>query len=257
MRILIILGILGSAAPAAAWDGGRNWWDDPDGANPGGGGLFATGGQRDHGIKCEDCHVDNPSGTFEARFQFTPALTETAGQFIYQPGQRYQVDVSMIGEVIVPTCDPYMEHTNNFAATFEDEDGASIGVLETDSGRIQSSCPPDWPMTAPAGTTGIYRDCEVVFAYGADRTTWRFWWTAPAAGAGTVSMFYGMVDGDCMMNSLDDVVVTGERVLREPSTAAAASPTPTPPRRAAGAGSVALLLAIAAICGRRSPTSRR
>jgi hypothetical protein len=31
-----------------------------------------------------------------------------------------------------------------------------------------------------------------------------FFWTAPPVGSGIVTAYYGVVDGDCMMDSLND-----------------------------------------------------
>jgi hypothetical protein len=146
----------------------------------------------------------------------------------YSPGQRYRIDVAILNESLGPPCDQYMAHHNNFAANFELASGAPAGTLESDSGQIQTSCPPDFtdPQT---GTTALYGDCEVVFPRrGENMEAWTFYWTAPSAPP-EVRLFYGATDGDCMMTSLgdDDVVVADLTFVA--ATSAADPPEPGRP----------------------------
>jgi len=47
-------------------------------------------------------------------------------------------------------------------------------------------------------------------------TKWDFSWTAPAAGAGEIKAWYGVVDGDTHgSSSLDDDTIQGARKLLE------------------------------------------
>ena len=61
--------LLGTNA-ARAWDGPELWYEPAHGAVPGGGGIFGTGGERDHHITCEHCHVDRPIQPAIASFAF-------------------------------------------------------------------------------------------------------------------------------------------------------------------------------------------
>lgn len=222
MRAAILTVVLLSIPTTAlAWDGPELWYAPATAASPGGGGIIGTGGQRDHGITCLDCHRDREETTLDVTFTFTPPLDESGpADARYAPGQRYRIDVAMVNEQLGPPCDQYMAHHNNFAANFELPSGAPAGILESDSGQSQASCPPDFtdPTT---GTTALYGDCEVVFPRrGENLTSWTFYWTAPSTPA-EVRLFYGATDGDCMMTSLGDAVVVGDRTLVAASATAA------------------------------------
>ena len=67
MRTLLLSFGLLLAAPALAhaWDGPGLWYAAAHGAQPGGGGLIATGGRGDHGLGCSACHV-SPSRQIQA-----------------------------------------------------------------------------------------------------------------------------------------------------------------------------------------------
>jgi hypothetical protein len=213
MRAIVIATLLVLAPGAAlAWDGPELWYASPSAANPGGGGIVGTGGKRDHRITCLDCHRERVETNLDVSFTFTPPLQTSGPAFGYALGQRYRVDVRMLNEALGPPCDPYMAHHNNFAANFELASGAAAGVLESDSGQSQSSCPPDF--TDPtSGTTALYGDCAVVFPRrGENMTAWSFYWTAPSTAA-EVKLFYGATDGDCMMSSFGDAVIVGSKTL--------------------------------------------
>ncbi len=228
-RRLVIAAILLLSARAEAWDGSSAWYRAADASDPGGAGIFGTGGGHDHGVACLDCHIDRDlTNTIDASATFTPPLTPMAGVFAYVPGQTYGVRVDLIGEFLTPGgvgCGPFLMHTNNFAAEFDDASGAPAGTLASDSGN---GCPTPWPSGAapvPAtGTTGLANDCQVIFSRmdlpdGSDqgRTSWSFQWTAPAGGP--VTLHYGVVDGNCDMNSDHDAVVMKQQTLVAPSAA--------------------------------------
>jgi hypothetical protein len=225
MRSLLISITILLSAPAHAWDGPVNWWDAADGQDPGGSGLFGTGSARDHGITCGNCHIDNDKqqGQINFTFDFTPALGSVGTKKAYTPGQTYNVDVNLVGEYLgITGCAQYQSHTNNFAATFE-AGGKTVGALANDSTPLMTSasCVTSWPNPAPNGTTGLYGDCRVIFGAGPagetipGLTTWHFQWTAPAAGTGMVTMFWGGVDGNCDMMSMGDAVKSGTLDLAE------------------------------------------
>jgi len=240
---IAVAGVLaGAATPAAAWDGPAMWYAPVGGPTSGGGGIFGTGGQRDHHITCLDCHVDPVDTGMSLDFQFDPPLAG-ADASIYTPGQRYRVDVRMLGAS--PSCGNPV-NIDNFAATFEDDAGTTVGLLESDSGQSQGNCPTDYPNPS-TGTTALFRDCQVIFSRGLENARmWRFYWTAPPAG--TVRLYYGAVDGDCWMNSRDDAVDTGRRTLTAASAAApgrSATGAPAPTGSPLGALIVLGLLVVA------------
>src|SRR5688572_6957029 len=207
LGIVVVVASLAVAQAARAWDGPTLWYEQAHGAVPGGGGIFGTGGARDHNITCEACHVERPTGVIDAALVFTPPLGDVAGMKVYSPGQTYQVRLDLVGELVgLSGCGPYGRNINNFAATFE-ADGQPAGLLMSDSGQSQDACPTNYDMSW-AGTTALYRDCDVVLATDNDdgRTSWFFSWRAPAAGSGMVTVSYGVVDGDCSMMSMGDAV---------------------------------------------------
>ena len=63
----------------------------------------------------------------------------------------------------------------------------------------------------------MYGDCHAVLSLSHEGlTSWTFDWIAPVAGAGDVTMFVGMVDGDHRGDSsLDDDAVERAFPLRE------------------------------------------
>lgn len=195
------------AGGAAAWDGPGQWWKPAHDKDPGGGGIYGTGGQGDYGIKCTDCHV-KPKEIIDASVTPLPAWGMLGAAKTYTPGRRYEITVRLLKESLgMSGCGPYVGHVNNFVGTFEDGAGKPAGMLETDSGRKSTACPkaaPD-PKTA-SGTTWIYGDCRAVIpTHVPDGTTqWKFYWTAPPVGAGDVTFFAGVGDGNCEMNSTGD-----------------------------------------------------
>ena len=245
MRSLIAIALL-LAVPslAQAFDGQDLWYTPANGGiappgdmtalPPGGGGIFGTGGAHDYGITCGNCHLNDKlqQGKIDLAFVFSPALGSVAGQATYKPGQTYTVTATMSGEHLGQSgCDQYVTgNINNFAATIENASGKTAGALSSDSGQSSTSCPAKAPMVS-SGTTMVYGDCKVIFSMGgaktdAGRVSWTFTWTAPAAGSGALTMFWGVVDGDCMMDSLNDDVKVGTTRMAE-ATAAREQRTPT------------------------------
>jgi hypothetical protein len=222
MKTLIITVIMLAAAPAFAWDGPGMWYRAADDANPGGGGILGTGGGHDHGIKCTDCHVDRamePNLMFA--MTFSPALTNNT----YVAGQRYTITARLTGaQLAASSCATANgKNVDGFAASFEDDTGASAGMLAADDGQSAPSC--TLPSPPPPGTTALDGDCKVIFANSTPNTTqWTFSWTAPTSGA--VHIYWGSVDGDCDMMSMNDAVVTGSMTLASPPAAAPAMSWP-------------------------------
>ena len=220
---LAFLATLTAASVAHAWDGPTLWYDPADGMPPGGGGIFGTGAARDHGITCQDCHVDPPDGDVELRFRFSPSLASMNGLDAYQPGQTYDVTVELVGELLTGPCAPDAKNNNGFAATFADATGQPAGMLASDSGQSGTDCPTAYPDPG-TGTTVLYRDCDVAMPEDYERTSWQFRWTAPSAGTGPVTLHFGGVDGNCDMMSMGDLVVVGQRDLVPAPAVAAREP---------------------------------
>jgi hypothetical protein len=215
MKAIIISIIVATAAPAYAWDGPGMWYRAADDANPGGAGILGTGGAHDHGIKCSDCHVDRVAEpALKLAFVFAPPIVND----VYTPNQTYTVTAQLTGAQVGVGCSG--NNVDNFAAAFEDDSGAAVGTLVSDSGQRGPSC--TLPTPPPAGTTGLDGDCDVIFSIaGANVDTWTFTWTAPASGP--VHIYFGAVDGNCDMMSMNDAVTTGSRTLA-PATLTSSRP---------------------------------
>jgi hypothetical protein len=137
------------------------------------------------------------------------------GQTTYEPGQRYQVDVQLVGEHLgLSNCVAGATNLNHFVASFEDASGNVAGALAADSGQSSAACPSTAP-TMPSGTTLTYGDCRAVFSTGKTQTAWTFTWTAPVKTSGPVTVYYGAVDGNCDMMSMNDDVKVGALRLNE------------------------------------------
>jgi hypothetical protein len=202
------------ALPAPAWDGDE-YWERQNNDNIGGsGGIWATGARRDHGITCAHCHINDANQ--QGRVGLTPSFSPPLGAGgKYTPGTRYTVTMTMTGEWLgLSGCGAYVTHTNGFGAAFELSTGASAGLLESDSGQSAANCLQT--SQSDGGTTLTYGRCTAVVSKAAlARTNWTFFWTAPAAGAGAVTLYWGVVDGNCDMMSMGDDVKTGKQTLPE------------------------------------------
>jgi len=240
-------------ATARAWDGPEYWYANAAGQPAGAGGIIGTGSARDHAITCAHCHT-KAAGMIDLKLDFTPALPTVGGQQTYEPGQTYQIAVKLVGEHLgLSGCGQYLSHTNNFAASFEDPSGKPAGKLTSDSGQTSTSCPPAVPSPIN-GTTVLWGDCHAITSSGKQNTaSWGFSWTAPASGAGAVTVFYGAVDGNCDMMSMNDDVKVGAIKLGE-ATAMVAPPG------GAGRGKLAALLGlipVGIVVARRRPRRAR
>lgn len=237
MRKLIIVllqAVFLCAAPSAFAFPFLNSWHTPAAtpsgtatqARAGAGGIYGTGSSRDFGISCAHCHIKAP-GKIDVTITPTPAWNMKNGMPAYVPGAKYDITVTMIpgagGELKGSVA---TNNLNGFAATFEDASGNAVGMLTTDTNPVITSqnCTATAPATNPmVGTTYLYGTAgacyNIVFIPRPGPTTvWKFSWTAPAAGKGQVTMFYGVVDGDADgSNSQNDDVKQGTlKVLEGP-----------------------------------------
>jgi hypothetical protein len=226
MKTILLIAILCSSRVALAWDGPGLWYARADGPNPGGGGILGTGGGHDHGIKCTDCHVERKTENLTFDMTFSPPLVNNT----YAANTQYTITAKLMGaQLATSSCSTSGGKNNDgFAASFEDDNGDNVGSLAADDGQSAPSC----TLTNPAptsGTTALDGDCDVIFSLGkANMTAWTFAWTAPSSGS--VHIYWGAIDGDCDMMSMNDGAVTGSRTLDPapqfaPSTAARMSNT--------------------------------
>src|SRR5262249_49996262 len=218
---VIIAALFALLAPrtAAAWDGPQLWYMRASDAQPGGSGIIATGGVLDHNVTCANCHLKAES-KIDVKFTFSPALPTVGRLPTYTAGQKYQVTATLEGEHLgLANCGQYTSNVNNFAATFEDAGGKFAGVIASDSGQSSANCPVDPPPNPINGSTVTYRDCHAIIGTGGTLTQWNFTWTAPAASAGPLTLYYGAVDGNCDMMSMNDDVKTGTMKIGAPTAA--------------------------------------
>jgi hypothetical protein len=214
--LLAFMAAMTSSVAALAWDAPSLWYDTASGAVPAGGGLIATGGVTDHNVTCAHCHVKGDGsqgyGIVGADVTFNPPIGAS-----YKKGQLYHVTVALTGEHLgLSGCmsnDP--GNVNAFAASFEDDSGKIVGSLGAAFGNA-ASCVRAAPDPFPKVTTWTYGDCHAVMGrndtVGGAPASWTFNWTAPSDGS-TVTMYYGVVDGNCMMDSLGDDVKVGTKKL--------------------------------------------
>ena len=212
--------VLGVGSLAYAFPFLSSWHMPSDGLRVGGGGIYGTGGAQDWGLTCANCHVKG-AGTIDATITPTPLWQMIAGQPAYKPGQKYAITVKLIGEHL--GLGQGTNNLNGMAMTFEDPAGHASGFLASDvAGNDQSTCPATAPASNPAAPATTYlwgpaKNCKtVVFNPLPNLTAWTFSWTAPAAGTGVVTGFYGVVDGDADgKSSLSDDVKVGTLKLGE------------------------------------------
>lgn len=222
LSFLVAASVVLPAAAALAFPFGKSWHDRSDGnqsngGRAGAGGIYGMGSATDFNITCAHCHTGG-QGIIGATITPSPAWLKVNNADAYKPGQKYAITVTMTGEHL--GLNQAMNNLNGFALTVEDQGGKVKGVFESDTAPPVSSanCQKTYPMSDPAtGTTYVYGDCHgVIFIPRANIVTWNLSWTAPAAGSGPLTLFYGVVDGDTHgESSLKDDVKMGSIKLVE------------------------------------------
>ncbi len=182
-------------------------------------GIYFTGAPRFVSQTCESCHTDGPKLVHLKLGADDQSLFSSG----YRSGATYEIQVSLESESKgltygTPTCtEPtvqgdkytYVQCNNNaFAleidASYGPLTGASIFCAAAPENGV---CPPVNPNTDEAliGPNG-----DAVFANRPhstdpaqpklvtrnDPTSWHFWWTAPTAGTGPVTVYVAAVDGN-------------------------------------------------------------
>jgi hypothetical protein len=187
-----------------------------------GDGLYFTGAPRFASLGCSTCHTDGPQ---KVGLQLNAVETSlfTDG---YVPGHTYELQVQLTNEVEgltwnTKTCtDPpapgdtyqYVQCNNNgFGLEIDDSTGAPLSPMTSMSMLCPQmpaggTCPmPDFTrddaIVAPGGDAifgaKVYGDPnnpKTVSDNGA--TSWTFYWTAPKAGTGPLTVYVSAVDGN-------------------------------------------------------------
>lgn len=232
--IVVGTAIVASTAVTIAFPFNKSWheaaWGSASTNRAGAGGYYGTGGRKDKGIKCSHCHILAPGvqSSIGVTVTTTPAFVVSGNDTKYVPGQTYMVTIALTGEHLgggKGSNDPTsMNNKNSMAATIENANGQRAGRFVADSGQDTNACPAQNPYpgapgpVSPVGmTTFMYGDCHGVLPLQHSKlTSWRFTWYAPAAGAGDLTLYIGMVDGDTDgHSSLDDDVLEKSIPLKE------------------------------------------
>jgi hypothetical protein len=206
--------VLSLSSAALGWNHENFWMAAVASTTPGGGNIWGTGSRHDEGARCADCHSGG-AGTIGLQFQFSPPLGSQNGSPAYAAGQTYAVTATMTGGHV--KLDWGTEVMNGFGAAFETASGAVAGRLLSDSyGTLASPCASTQPSLNSTGTTVTYGDCHAV-AHRNRRglSSWSFTWTAPAAGAGPVTLYWGTVNSNGMDDSNQDDAQAGTLLLQE------------------------------------------
>ncbi len=227
MRSSILVAALTLATPTAAHAFADASQFFASSANPhaatfgaSGEGLYFTGAPRFASLDCSSCHADGPQKV-GLQLNADDASLFTDG---YQPGKVYELQIELTDETEgleynTPTCtDPpapgdtfaYVQCNNNgFGLEIDDDTGTPLAGSDVYCAAQPTAgmCPPadftrDQALVAPDGDA-IF-DAKV---YSADpnqpklvtrngATTWRFFWTAPKAGTGPLTVYVSAVDGN-------------------------------------------------------------
>jgi hypothetical protein len=208
-------------ASAHAFDDASQFFDQK--ANPhaatfgaSGEGVYFTGAPRYASLTCGSCHLGGPQKVGLRLNADDPNLFSDG----YQPGKVYQLEVQLTDETAGTqykgtTCtDPpapddtyaYVQCNNNgFALEIDDAVGPLKGYCA--QAPVAGACPmPDFTRDESL----VAPDNDAVFAarvYSSDPNmpklverngalSWRFYWTAPKAGTGPLTVYAAAVDGN-------------------------------------------------------------
>jgi hypothetical protein len=188
-------------------------------------GLYFTGAPRFASLDCSSCHTDGPQKVGLLLNADDPTLFSTG----YKPGTIYELQIELTNETEgvtykTPTCtDPpapgdnfnYVQCNNNgFGLEIDDSSGTPLAPKDMKSSiycpqrpGANGTCPPadfttDQALVAPGGDAVF--DAKVYSAdpnqpklvTRNDALSWRFFWTAPPAGTGPLTVYVAAVDGN-------------------------------------------------------------
>jgi hypothetical protein len=273
--LVALVALVGLPATAHAFADSSQFFDQA--ANPhsatfgaSGEGLYFTGARRFASLDCTSCHLGGPQHVGLRLNADDPALFASG----YQPGKTYELQIVLTNEseglkYKSATCtDPpapgdsftYVQCNNNgFALEIDAADvplaGPSVFCARQ---PLAGMCPPadytvDQTLVAPDGDavfgSKIYSADPNMpkLVTNNDATAWRFWWTAPKAGSGALTVYVASVDGNGGAGTIandqdpyDDDTVSANFFLQEASApvknsasagcsaAPGASPAPAP-----------------------------
>ena len=222
--LIVLLALLAVPAAAHAFADASQFFDQP--ANPHGAtfgasgeGLYFTGAPRFASLYCSSCHTGGPQTVGLRLNADDPSLFSDG----YQPGKTYQMQVLLTNETEglmykTPTCtDPpapddtftYVQCNNNGFGLEIDAGGVPLAGSNVYCAQQPTAgkCPaPDFTadqaLVAPDGDAvfgaKVYSAdpnmTKLVTRNGAD--AWRFFWTAPKAGTGPLTVYVAAVDGN-------------------------------------------------------------
>lgn len=221
---LTLSALLLGSRPARAFDSASQFYASPNvpdlaSVSASAEGIYFTGAPRFAGLTCGSCHTDGPQKVALAIEADDPALF-TSG---YVPGRTYQLELVLSNEqegraYATPTCtEPvvagdsyaYQPCNNNGFALEIDRDTTPLAgaAVFCASPPVDGVCP---PADAAADEAEVAPGGDAVFAHRTHSTapgagkvvtrngalTWHLWWTAPAAGSGSLTLFAAAVDGN-------------------------------------------------------------
>lgn len=253
--LLVALLALAAPSPAHAFADASQFFDQK--ANPhaatfgaSGEGLYFTGAPRFASLDCSTCHTAGPQKVGLRLNASDQSLFDSG----YKPGAVYELQIALTNETEglkykTPTCtDPpapddtftYVQCNNNgFGLEIDDASGTPLAGTNVFCAQQPNAgmCPPadftkDQALVAPDGDAvfdaKVYsadpNQPKLITRNGAD--TWRFFWTAPKAGTGPLTVFVSAVDGNggagTTMNDqdpYDDDTVSANFFLQEANAA--------------------------------------
>jgi MYXO-CTERM domain-containing protein len=183
-------------------------------------GIYFSGAPRFAGLACASCHIDAPGVVGLRLGADDPSLFDTG----YKPGATYLLEVELTGETEglqynTPTCtDPPSEgdtftyaqcNHNGFALEVDSANGAPLAGPALFCPVLPNAgmCPPPSPtsdetLVAPDGDAVFdnrVQSPDPTMPKGYLRngaTRWHFYWTAPKAGTGPLTIYAAGVDGN-------------------------------------------------------------
>ena len=207
---VLVLMIGASARGAYAFPTGEQFDGDAL-TSDGGGGIAFDGAPRWASHTCAACHTDAP-GRIGIELQADPAGLFTDG---WSARTQYHLRVVLqnehaglafagAGDRCGSTVTPYAPcDYNGFALEMDDLDGKPTGTLvpvvgTACAGSGSATLPPDVDTRILAdGTAATHNGAHMA------QTTWDLCWTAPAAGAGTITAYVATVDGNGGNGTID------------------------------------------------------
>lgn len=211
--ILFGAALAGPALTAHAFPTGTQFDGDPL-TGAGGGGIHFTASPAFPAATCATCHTDGPSRLAVRLLASDPSIFSTG----YQPGRIYELQVLLDGESRgdeyngPARCGSIAQkgfspcNANGFALEADSPIGQVVGSLCPSEFGADGSC-----VRARGAPTVLAADGSAIHSAGyleSDPASklpagfengaiaWRFYWRAPAAGAGAVSFHIGGVDGN-------------------------------------------------------------